>query len=81
MHTVNGTACAVPRCIIALCETHQEQGGRRAIQMPKLLNVPAMEENTEQSVPSDERVPLEKIMVYKEQCKRVPIHSSKALNL
>lgn len=27
VHTVNGTACAIPRMLIALCETHQEQNG------------------------------------------------------
>lgn len=36
---MNGTAVAVPRCIIALCETHQEEGGRRAIKLPTFLGL------------------------------------------
>ncbi|XP_064472927.1 serine--tRNA ligase, mitochondrial-like [Ornithodoros turicata] len=35
VHTVNGTACAIPRMLIALCESHQEQNG--AIGIPPAL--------------------------------------------
>ncbi|XP_052768540.1 serine--tRNA ligase, mitochondrial-like [Mya arenaria] len=34
-HTVNGTACAVPRTIIALCETHQTKDG--SVRLPNVL--------------------------------------------
>ncbi|XP_014244780.1 serine--tRNA ligase, mitochondrial [Cimex lectularius] len=34
-HTINGTACAVPRMIIALMETHQNKNG--TVEMPKQL--------------------------------------------
>lgn len=34
-HTVNGTACAVPRMIIALCEQHQTSNG--SIHVPEIL--------------------------------------------
>lgn len=30
-HTLNGTACAVPRMLIAICETHQLENGNIAI--------------------------------------------------
>jgi len=30
-HTVNGTACAIPRIIMAICETHQQENGNIAI--------------------------------------------------
>ncbi|CAL4060294.1 unnamed protein product, partial [Meganyctiphanes norvegica] len=30
-HTVNGTACAIPRTIMAICETHQQEDGTIAI--------------------------------------------------
>ena len=32
---MNGTACAVPRLLIALCETHQDERG--AVRMPQPL--------------------------------------------
>ncbi|XP_012172347.1 serine--tRNA ligase, mitochondrial [Bombus terrestris] len=35
VHTLNGTACAVPRMLIALCETHQTKHMR--IQIPEIL--------------------------------------------
>lgn len=35
VHTLNGTACAIPRLIIALLETHQNQDG--SITIPKVL--------------------------------------------
>lgn len=35
-HTLNGTACAVPRTIIALLETYQQQDGR--VELPKVLH-------------------------------------------
>lgn len=35
-HTVNGTACATPRLIIALCETFQESDG--TITLPEVLH-------------------------------------------
>lgn len=34
-HTVNGTACAIPRLIIAICETHQQEDG--SIRIPQVL--------------------------------------------
>lgn len=34
-HTLNGTACAVPRMLIAICETYQMKDGN--IQIPELL--------------------------------------------
>ncbi|XP_047344360.1 serine--tRNA ligase, mitochondrial isoform X2 [Vespa velutina] len=34
VHTLNGTACAIPRMIIALCETHQTEHGRIKIPEP-----------------------------------------------
>lgn len=34
-HTVNGTACAIPRLIMAICETHQQEDG--SIRIPKVL--------------------------------------------
>lgn len=39
-HTLNGTACAVPRMLIAICETHQLQDGNIAIpeQLVPLMN-------------------------------------------
>jgi len=36
LHTVNGTACAVPRLIIALAETHQTADG--SLNLPEILN-------------------------------------------
>lgn len=36
LHTVNGTACAVPRLIIALVETHQTADG--SLKLPEKLN-------------------------------------------
>ncbi|XP_071866810.1 seryl-tRNA synthetase, mitochondrial [Bombus fervidus] len=35
VHTLNGTACAIPRMLIALCETHQTKYGY--IQIPEIL--------------------------------------------
>ena len=35
VHTLNGTACAIPRMIIALCETHQTKHNR--IRVPEIL--------------------------------------------
>lgn len=35
VHTLNGTACAVPRMLIALLETHQDPKGR--IYIPEIL--------------------------------------------
>lgn len=43
VHTLNGTACAVPRMLIALCETHQTKHAR--IKPPEIL-VPYMREKT-----------------------------------
>ncbi|XP_055383150.1 serine--tRNA ligase, mitochondrial [Condylostylus longicornis] len=37
VHTVNGTACAVPRLLIALLETHQNKEG--SVQIPKELQI------------------------------------------
>lgn len=34
-HTVNGTACAIPRSLIAICETHQTEEGH--IRIPPVL--------------------------------------------
>jgi seryl-tRNA synthetase len=34
-HTLNGTACAIPRMLIAICETHQLSNGN--IKVPKYL--------------------------------------------
>lgn len=34
VHTVNGTACAVPRMVIALLETHQRKDGTISIPTP-----------------------------------------------
>ena len=36
VHTLNGTACAVPRLLIALCETHQNMDG--SINIPQVLH-------------------------------------------
>lgn len=35
VHTLNGTACAVPRMVIALLETHQDPKGK--IYIPEIL--------------------------------------------
>ena len=35
-HTVNGTACAVPRMIISLCEQNQTRGG--GVELPEALH-------------------------------------------
>ena len=35
LHTVNGTACAVPRVILALLETHQRADG--SVVLPRAL--------------------------------------------
>lgn len=35
VHTLNGTACAIPRMLIALLETHQDPKGK--IFIPKVL--------------------------------------------
>lgn len=35
VHTVNGTACAIPRMLIALLETHQNEGG--TVKIPDAL--------------------------------------------
>ncbi|KAK2575888.1 hypothetical protein KPH14_007257 [Odynerus spinipes] len=43
VHTLNGTACAIPRMLIALCETHQTEHGR--IKVPKPL-IPFMNGKT-----------------------------------
>lgn len=42
-HTLNGTACAVPRMLIAICETHQQEDGN--ITVPERL-VPYMNGKT-----------------------------------
>lgn len=34
VHTLNGTACAIPRMLIALCETHQTEHGRIKVPEP-----------------------------------------------
>lgn len=34
VHTLNGTACAIPRMLIALCETHQTEHGRIRVPEP-----------------------------------------------
>jgi len=39
VHTLNGTACAVPRMLIAVCETHQKKDS--SIVIPEML-VPFM---------------------------------------
>lgn len=43
LHTVNGTACAVPRLIIALAETHQRSDG--SLQLPEELNTHIIGQN------------------------------------
>lgn len=43
LHTVNGTACAVPRLIIALAETHQTPDG--SVTLPEELNVHVVGQN------------------------------------
>lgn len=43
VHTLNGTACAVPRMLIAICETHQTKDGN--IRIPDKL-VPYMRGKT-----------------------------------
>lgn len=35
VHTVNGTACAIPRLIMSICETHQQKDG--SVKIPKVL--------------------------------------------
>lgn len=35
LHTVNGTACAIPRAMNAICETFQIQKGR--VEIPEVL--------------------------------------------
>ncbi|XP_034235102.1 serine--tRNA ligase, mitochondrial [Thrips palmi] len=35
VHTVNGTACAIPRLIMAICETHQQKDG--TVKLPEVL--------------------------------------------
>ncbi|XP_018025304.1 serine--tRNA ligase, mitochondrial isoform X2 [Hyalella azteca] len=76
VHTVNGTAVAVPRCIIALCETHQEATGRRALQLPAFLGLapahPQQFQPNETSVDTghEHNAFLNKVMVYNEQCLR-----------
>ncbi|XP_041979417.1 serine--tRNA ligase, mitochondrial [Aricia agestis] len=37
VHTLNGTACAIPRMLIALVETHQDTKGMARIAIPKVL--------------------------------------------
>lgn len=44
VHTLNGTACAIPRMLIALLETHQDPKGK--INIPKVLQ-PYINANTE----------------------------------
>ncbi|XP_043260842.1 serine--tRNA ligase, mitochondrial [Colletes gigas] len=43
VHTLNGTACAIPRMLIALCETHQTKHAR--IKIPEIL-IPYMRGKT-----------------------------------
>lgn len=43
VHTLNGTACAIPRSLIAICESYQLKDGR--IEIPKVL-VPFMNGKT-----------------------------------
>nr|XP_033326796.1 serine--tRNA ligase, mitochondrial [Megalopta genalis] len=43
VHTLNGTACAIPRMLIALCETHQTKHSR--IMVPEIL-LPYMRNKT-----------------------------------
>ncbi|XP_057327751.1 serine--tRNA ligase, mitochondrial [Microplitis mediator] len=43
VHTLNGTACAIPRMLIAICESYQLKDGR--IEIPKVL-VPFMNGKT-----------------------------------
>ncbi|XP_076637012.1 seryl-tRNA synthetase, mitochondrial [Colletes latitarsis] len=43
VHTLNGTACAIPRMLIALCETHQTKHAR--IKVPEIL-IPYMRGKT-----------------------------------
>ena len=64
VHTINGTAIAMPRCIIALCETHQEKEGRKELRLPHHLEIGSSD------VVTEGEVPLEKIMTYDEKCAR-----------
>ncbi|XP_076244982.1 seryl-tRNA synthetase, mitochondrial [Calliopsis andreniformis] len=43
VHTLNGTACAIPRMLITLCETYQTKHAR--IKLPEIL-IPYMKEKT-----------------------------------
>lgn len=43
LHTVNGTACAIPRLIIALAETHQTTDG--SLNLPEELNTYVIKQN------------------------------------
>ncbi|XP_043270351.1 serine--tRNA ligase, mitochondrial [Venturia canescens] len=52
VHTLNGTACAIPRMLIAICETHQTKDGN--IVVPEAL-IPHMRDETfikKQQIPS-----------------------------
>lgn len=50
LHTVNGTACAVPRLIIALAETHQTADG--SLELPEELNAYVTGQNLFKSQPN-----------------------------
>ncbi|XP_063216208.1 serine--tRNA ligase, mitochondrial isoform X4 [Bacillus rossius redtenbacheri] len=56
-HTVNGTACAIPRMLIALVETHQERDG--TVVIPELLR-PFM--LGRERLVREERIPHMKLM-------------------
>lgn len=60
VHTLNGTACAVPRMLITLLETHQDPKGR--IHIPEVLQ-PYM--NNKQYITRNTKVPELKLMKIK----------------
>lgn len=83
-HTVNGTAVAVPRAIIALCETHQEAGGRRNVRLPKILGLGRTDSESEENKDEDcfiNGVEVEKTLVFDEQCRRTPVGLASVLDL
>jgi len=80
VNTVNGTGVAVPRTIIALCETHQQSGGRKALRLPQVLGVPVRRmEGDEPEISNG--VTVEKIMVFNEQFKANEMRYQNSLDL
>ncbi|KAH8419218.1 hypothetical protein KR222_010700 [Zaprionus bogoriensis] len=60
-HTLNGTATAIPRLLIALIESHQSAGSGDSISVPEVL-VPYM--NGQRTITKNKRIPETKLVKF-----------------